>query len=160
MTGVWLNSFIMLMWFISFWCLMPLSEIFQLYHEKCCCATVIIKQQFISIHLLWQKITQLQDIELFLQPIHTPFSFVIKWLFLHTFCILAHLAKGHVSFCHHLASVRRRPSIVRRKLSHLNLLLWNPWTKLNQTWQGLSLGGSLSKLCQTDPPSIQDGCCY
>ena len=30
---------------------------------------------------------------------------------------LAHLAKGHVSFCHHLASV------VRRKLSHLNLLL-------------------------------------
>ena len=31
---------------------------------------------------------------------------------------LAHLAKGHVSFCHHLASV-----VVRRKLSHLNLLL-------------------------------------
>jgi hypothetical protein len=28
---------------------------------------------------------------------------------------LAHLAKGHVSFCHHLASV------VRRKLSHLNI---------------------------------------
>jgi hypothetical protein len=52
-----------------------------------------------------------------------------------------------VSFCHHLASV------VRRKLSHLNLLLWNAWTKLNQTWQGWSLGGSLSKLCPTDPPS-------
>jgi hypothetical protein len=30
---------------------------------------------------------------------------------------LAHLAEGHVSFCHHLASV------VRPKLSHLNLLL-------------------------------------
>jgi hypothetical protein len=31
---------------------------------------------------------------------------------------LALLAKGHVSFCHHLASV-----VVRRKLSHLNLFL-------------------------------------
>jgi hypothetical protein len=33
------------------------------------------------------------------------------------------------------------------KRSHLNLLLWNRWTKLNQTWQGWFLGGSLSKLC-------------
>jgi len=31
------------------------------------------------------------------------------------------------------------------KRSHLNLLLWNHWTKLNQTWQGWPLGGSLSK---------------
>ena len=46
------------------------------------------------------------------------------------------------------------------KRSHLNLLLWNRWTKLNQTWQGLSLGGSLSKLCPTAPPFIQDGRCY
>ena len=45
------------------------------------------------------------------------------------------------------------------KRSHLNLLLWNRWTKLNQTWQGWSLGGSLSKLCPTAPPSIQVGCC-
>jgi hypothetical protein len=44
---------------------------------------------------------------------------------------LAHLAKGHMSFCNYLASVR--PSIVRRKLSHLNLLLWNRWIKLNLT---------------------------
>ena len=66
---------------------------------------------------------------------------------------LAHLAKGQVSFCHHLASVRR-------KLSHLNLLLWNRSTKLNQTWQGWSLGGSLSKLCLTASPFIQDGCSY
>jgi hypothetical protein len=35
----------------------------------------------------------------------------------HIYTFLVHLAKGHVSFCHHLASV------VRRKLSHLNLLL-------------------------------------
>jgi hypothetical protein len=55
----------------------------------------------------------------------------------------------------------RRPSVHRTsKLSHLNLLLWNPWTKLNQIRQGWSLGGSLSKLCPIDPPSIQDGCCY
>ena len=53
-----------------------------------------------------------------------------------------------------------RLSVVCRKLSHLNLLLWNPWTELNQTWQGWSLGGSLSKLCPTVPPSIQDDCCY
>jgi hypothetical protein len=31
---------------------------------------------------------------------------------------------------------------------------------LNQTWQEFSLGGSLSKLCPTALPSIQDGCCY
>ena len=74
--------------------------------------------------------------------------------FLSTVRFLAHLAKGHVSFCHHLLSV------IRRKLSHLNLLLWNPWTKLNQTWQRWSLGRSLSKFCPTNPPSIQDGCCY
>ena len=43
------------------------------------------------------------------------------------------------------------------KRSHLNLLLWNRWTILNQTWQGWSLGGSLSKLCPTALPSIQDG---
>ena len=53
----------------------------------------------------------------------------------------------------------RRPS-VRRKLSHLNLLLWHRWTKLYLTWKGWSLGGSLSKLCPKVPPSIPDGCCY
>jgi hypothetical protein len=45
--------------------------------------------------------------------------------YLSFFPFLAHLAKGHVSFCHHLASV------IRHKLSHLNLLLWNRWTKLS-----------------------------
>ena len=29
----------------------------------------------------------------------------------------------------------RRPSIVRRKLSHFQLLLWNCWTESNETWQ-------------------------
>ena len=38
--------------------------------------------------------------------------------FLYIVAFIAHLAKEHVSFCHHLASV-----IIRRKLSHLKLLL-------------------------------------
>jgi hypothetical protein len=46
------------------------------------------------------------------------------------------------------------------KRSHLNLLLWNRWTKLKQIWLGWSLGGPFSILCPTAPPSIQNGCCY
>jgi hypothetical protein len=37
-------------------------------------------------------------------------------------CFLAHLVKGNVSFCHHLASVVLRLSSVN--FSHFNLLLW------------------------------------
>jgi hypothetical protein len=33
-------------------------------------------------------------------------------------------------FCH-----RHLMSFVRHRLSHLNIFLWNHWTKLNQTWQ-------------------------
>ena len=40
---------------------------------------------------------------------------------------LAHLAKGNVSFCHHLASVVCCLSSV--KFSHFNFLLWNPSAK-------------------------------
>ena len=32
---------------------------------------------------------------------------------------------------------------------HLNLLLWNRWTKLKQIWLGWSLGGPLSIMCPT-----------
>jgi hypothetical protein len=42
-----------------------------------------------------------------------------RWL------LLAHLAKGNVSFYHHLAPVVRRLSSVY--FSHFNLLLWNKW---------------------------------
>ena len=45
---------------------------------------------------------------------------------------LAHLAKGNVSFFHHLASVVRRLSSVN--FSHFNLLLWNPSAKWTETW--------------------------
>jgi hypothetical protein len=42
--------------------------------------------------------------------------------------LLAHLAKGNVSFCHHVASV----SSVN--FPHCNLLLWNPSAKWTETW--------------------------
>ena len=65
---------------------------------------------------------------------------------------LAHLAKDHVSFCHHLASV------VHRKLSHLNLLRRNHWANCNQTLVEWSLGGPLPKLCPVITTSNQYGC--
>ena len=45
---------------------------------------------------------------------------------------LAHLAKGNVSFCHHLAFIIRRLSFVN--FPHFNLLLWNPSAKWTETW--------------------------
>ena len=65
---------------------------------------------------------------------------------------LGRLAKGHVSFCHHLAFA------VRRKLSHLNLLLINHWANCNQTLVEWSLDGPLPKLCPVIPTSNQFGC--
>ena len=50
--------------------------------------------------------------------------------------------KGHVRYCHHLASVVRPSSVVRRpsvNFSYFNLLLWNNWTKWNQIWQKASI---------------------
>ena len=46
----------------------------------------------------------------------------------------------------------------RRKLSYLNLLLWNYWTKSFQTWRGWPLGGdrgSLSQLCPKPRPPFK-----
>jgi hypothetical protein len=40
--------------------------------------------------------------------------------------------KGHVSYCHHLSSVRK----------HFNLLLENHWSKWGQTWQESSFAWS------------------
>ena len=45
--------------------------------------------------------------------------------------LLAHLAKDHVSYCHHLAFVvRRRPSVIRRK--RLTTFKSSPLKPLNQ----------------------------
>ena len=62
---------------------------------------------------------------------------------------LAHLAKGHLSFCHHVSSVVN--------FSHFNLLLRNHWANLDQTLTEWSLDGPLPKLCPVIPISNQDG---
>ena len=82
---------------------------------------------------------------------------IFAWIFAYLFS-----SPGHRPYelLPPLGIRRPSPSVVRRKLPHLNLLFWKPWTKLNQTWQGWSLGGFLSKMCPTAPPFIQDGCCY
>ena len=49
----------------------------------------------------------------------------------------------------------RRPSF---SFSHLNLLLWNHWTELNQTCQKCSLDGPLPELCFWCWFEIQHGC--
>jgi hypothetical protein len=50
----------------------------------------------------------------------------------------------------------RRPSVNFFK----NLLLWNHWVNLNQTWpeSSLALGGSLWKLCPMTLPTNHHGC--
>ena len=74
---------------------------------------------------------------------------IFAWIFAYLF---SSPGQRPSEFLPSLGIRRPSPSVVRRKLPHLNLLLWKPWTKLNQTWQGWSLGGSLSKLCPTAPP--------
>ena len=61
--------------------------------------------------------------------------------------------KGHVSYCHHWASVVR-PSV---NFSHFNQLLWSHWANLNQTLVEWSLDGPLSKMCPVIQTSNQDG---
>ena len=56
-----------------------------------------------------------------------------------------YLAKGHVRICLHLAS------IVRRKLSHLNLLLWNQGVKVKQNFTGMVLGWFPFKIISHSP---------
>ena len=74
-------------------------------------------------------------------------------LFIHSF--LAHLAKGHVSFCHHVSSVVSPSSSSVVSFSHFNLLLRNHWVNLDQTLVEWSLDGPLPKLCPVIPTSNQ-----
>jgi hypothetical protein len=87
---------------------------------------------------------------MFLNKLSKSFLYAIGSI-LELYTFLAHLAKGHVSFCNHLAS------FVRRKLSHFNLLLRNHWAKCNQTLVEWSLDGPLPKLCPVIQTSNQDG---
>jgi hypothetical protein len=56
--------------------------------------------------------------------------------------------KDHVSFSHHLASVC--PSVVCRKLPHLNLVLWNCCTKIG--WDGGWVDYFLNFVPKPHPP--------
>ena len=68
----------------------------------------------------------------------------------------------NVSFSRFILNIQIRHTFVLYfdKRSHLNLLLWNRWTKIKEIWLGWSLGDPISILCPTAPPSIQNGCCY
>ena len=72
------------------------------------------------------------------------------WLAMTDLC---HQFLGHVSYCHHWASVVH-PSV---NFSHFNQLLWNHWANFNQTLVEWSLDGPLPKLCPVIPTSNQDG---
>jgi hypothetical protein len=60
--------------------------------------------------------------------------------------------KGHVSFSQHLVSAVCL--FYNVNFSDLDVL-WNHWTKLNQTLMERSLSSPLSQLCPIAPPSIQ-----
>ena len=69
-----------------------------------------------------------------------------------------------MSYCHSAPSVVRpsvrlsvRPSSVRRKLSHIRLLLWNHWTEFNKTWQEARSQRPLPSLCFLGRSEKQDG---
>ena len=104
------------------------------YHGMAMNAYVMLvkKSRIIYICLFFSSITCFQLI--------TPASF------------LAHLAKGQVSFCHHLPSVVRLSHIV-----NFNLLLRNHWANCNQTLVEWYLYGPLPNLCLFIPTSNQDG---
>jgi hypothetical protein len=61
--------------------------------------------------------------------------------------------KGHVSFSQHLVSAVCL--FYNVNFSDLDVL-WNHWTKLNQTLMERSLSSPLSQLCPIAPPSIQN----
>ena len=94
-----LNPFLPMVWFV--------------YLSQSIFATGFVRL-FISIH-----VCQRCDFFFFFlsRSILTNGLFIFSIHFCQRFVFLAHLAKGHVSFCHHLSFV------IRRKLLHLNLLL-------------------------------------
>ena len=74
------------------------------------------------------------------------------------FPFLAHLSRRlewAIVIAHRPSSVR--PSVVRRKLSHFRLLLWNRWTEFNVTWQKARSQCPLPSLCFSGRSEKQDG---
>ena len=64
--------------------------------------------------------------------------------------------KAQVSYCHSAPSVVR-PSVVVRKLSHFQRLLWMRWTEFNETWQDARSQHHLPNLCFSGRSEKQDG---
>ena len=54
--------------------------------------------------------------------------------------------KGHVSFCHHFASVVRASTIIKK-----NILLWKPLVHLRPNFGGMVRGWSPSKIVSGSP---------
>ena len=90
----------------------------------------------------------------FLHSLSMQASTWLSWIhyLLIFFIFLAHLAKGNVSFCHHLASVVCRPSSVN--FSHFNLLLWN-LSQMNWNLIGNIYGRSSIKIAHFVPIHLQ-----
>ena len=69
--------------------------------------------------------------------------------------------KAQVHYCDHALSVVRRPSVVRPSsvvnFSHFRLLLRNPWTEFNETWQEARSQRPLPSLCFSGRSEKQDG---
>ena len=111
---VWLNSFIMLMRKVLLWQWCGLIALL-VQCEKCYYDTAIKKQQFISTHLLWQKIIQLQD----------------KWI-LYTITCTAKRSTPFRQYNHRLLSSTKQFSeyshpqhAKQQKFCILQTLLWN-----------------------------------
>ena len=63
--------------------------------------------------------------------------------------------KARVHYCDHALSVVRCPSVVN--FSHFRLLLWNPLTEFNKTWQEARTQDPLPSLCFSGRLEKQDG---
>ena len=75
---------------------------------------------------------------------------IVNLLQYHSMLFLAHVAIGHVSFCHQVSSV-----VVVVNFSHFNLFHRNHRANLDQTLVEWSLDGLLPKLCPVIPTSNQ-----
>jgi hypothetical protein len=74
--------------------------------------------------------------------IRVMISYVRKYLLCSFRKINTNLLYIHNSYMYLASVVRRLSSVVRRpsvNFSYFNLLLWNNWTKWNQTWQKASI---------------------
>ena len=108
-----------------------ITGIQSVFTERSNCKT--LSQFFFTVFTDWDNVTLIHLLLLLESLLSVMSSFV--------FPFLAHLAKGHVSFCHHLASV------VRLYVVNFNLLPRNHWANCSQTLVEWYLYGPLPNLC-------------